>query len=170
MNVIDYDDAGKILSEMVQISRTFRLAGQRSGEQSFSGTRFGFLQHLRTCDARLGELAHRLLISAPVASRAVDSLEAEGMVERRPDPLDARASLISITDQGRSRLAESESSAVQRFAESLDGWSHEESRNAINLLKTLNMHLSALTLPQESTEASPAPAGAKEANESETRG
>ena len=123
--MIDYDDAGKILSEMVQISRTFRIAGQRSGEQSFSGTRFGFLQHLRTCDSRLGELAHRLLISAPVASRAVDSLEAEGMVERRPDPLDARASLISIT---------------------------------------------ALTLPEESTEVVPAPAAAQEVNESETPG
>ena len=168
--MIDYDDAGKILSEMVQISRTFRIAGQRSGEQGFSGTRFGFLQHLRTCDSRLGELAHRLLISAPVASRAVDSLEAEGMGERRPDPLDARASLISITDQGRMRLAESESSAVQRFAESLDGWSQEESRNAISLLKTLNVHLRALTLPEESTEVVPAPAAAQEVNESETPG
>lgn len=168
--MINYDEAGKILSEMVQISRTFRIAGQRSGEQSFSGTRFGFLQHLRSCDARLGELAHRLLISAPVASRAVDSLEAEGMVGRRPDPLDARASLISITDKGRRKLAESETSAVKRFAESLDGWSEEESQNAIKLLKTLNIHLSALTLPQESAEASPIPAGAKEANESETTG
>lgn len=168
--MIDYDDAGKILSEMVQISRTFRLAGQRSSEQSFSGTRFGFLQHLRGCDARLGELAHRLLISAPVASRAVDSLEVEGLVERRTDPLDARASLISITDLGRAKLTESESGAVKRFAESLDGWSPEESLNAINLLKTLNTRLSALTLPQDPAEASPAPTGPKEDNESETTG
>lgn len=143
--MIDYDDAGGILSEMVQISRTFRVAGHRNGEQSFTGTKFGFLQYLRHCDARLGELAHRLFVSAPVASRAIDSLEADGMVERRTDPLDARAFLISITERGRAKLTETESSTVHKFAEALADWSPDDAQRAISILQRLNGHLNEVT-------------------------
>lgn len=151
--MIGENDAARILSEMVQISRTFRTSGQRSREQSLTGTRFGFLQHLRHCDARLGELAHQLLVSAPVASRAVDSLEADGMVERRTDPQDARAFLISMTDRGRAKLAESESHAVRRFAEALADWSPAEAGQAISILERLNLHLSEVTQAPGSVEA-----------------
>lgn len=143
--MINEQEAGLILSEMVQTSRTFRLAGQRNKEQSFTGTRIGFLQHLRHRDARLGELATHLFVSAPVASRAVDCLEADGLVGRRPDPEDARAQLISITDQGRTKLADSETLAVRRFAESLTDWSTDDAAQAIDILQRLNGHLGELT-------------------------
>ena len=83
----------------MSFSRAFRKAGQRSRERSLAGTKYGFLRHLRETDARLGELAHQLVVSAPVASRAVEALEAENLVERRTDPADARAVLISITER-----------------------------------------------------------------------
>src|SRR5690554_5416506 len=102
---------------MVQISRTLRVVSQRSGEENLTGTKFGFLQYLRHCDARLGELAQQMFVSAPVASRAVEALEAEGLVERRTDPADARAVLISITERGRSRIVDSEQRTVRSFAE-----------------------------------------------------
>ncbi|MDJ0316992.1 MULTISPECIES: MarR family winged helix-turn-helix transcriptional regulator [Arthrobacter] len=143
--MIDYDDAGQILSEMVQISRTFRISGQRSRDKSLTGTKFGFLQYLHHRDARLGELAHQLLVSAPVASRAIDSLEADGMVQRRADPQDARAFLISITEHGRANLIESESQAVRRFAESLADWSPSDAAHAISILERLNVHLIEVT-------------------------
>lgn len=142
---------------MVQISRTFRIAGQRSREQSYTGTKFGFLQFLRECDGRLGELAQRLSISAPVASRAVDSLEADGLVERRPDPQDRRAFLISITEGGRALLADSESQVVRSFAESLADWSPADAEQAINTLKRLNLHLREVTQPPDHLETGPDP-------------
>lgn len=151
--MIDNDEAGQILSQMVQISRTFRISGQRSREQSLTGTSFGFLRHLRHSDARLGELAHQLLVSAPVASRAIDSLEADGMVERRADPEDARAALISITDRGRAKLSESESRVVQRFASALADWSPADAAQAISILERLNTHLSEVTQAPDSVEA-----------------
>ncbi|GAA4368493.1 MarR family winged helix-turn-helix transcriptional regulator [Paeniglutamicibacter cryotolerans] len=133
--------AGEILARMVQISRTFRVAGQRSREQSLNGTRFGFLQQLSQADARLGELARRLSVSAPVASRTVDSLETEGLVERHADPSDARAFLVSITGRGRALLGESENHAVRRFATALADWSPQDAEQAIGLLTRLNFHL-----------------------------
>lgn len=139
--MIDDAHAGAILAGMVQIGRTFRVAGQRSGQQSLTGTKYGFLQHLSHCDARLTELAHRLLVSAPVASRAVDALEAEGMLERHTDPADARASLISITERGREQLVASHREAVTQFANQLSEWDAADADRAIDLLHTLNEHL-----------------------------
>lgn len=155
--MIDNSDAGRILSEMVQISRTFRVSGQRSRDQGLSGTKFGFLQHLRDGDARLGELAHQLLVSAPVASRTVDSLEADGMVERRTDPQDARAFLISMTERGRAKLADSESQAVHRFAQALADWSPADADQAIRILERLNVHLSEVTQVPGSVDAASTP-------------
>lgn len=152
--MIDYTQASAILSEMVQIGRTFRVAGQRSGQRSLTGTKYGFLQHLSYCDARLTELAHRLLVSAPVASRAIVSLESDGMVERHADPEDGRASLISITDQGRAKLSESEGNAVDRFADALSKWSPADAEQAISILQELNVHLIDVTEGSESSGAS----------------
>lgn len=145
--MVEYQHAVNILSEMVQIGRTFRVSHQRNTENSFTGTKFGLLQLLSREDARLSELALRMSISAPVASRAIDSLAADGFVERRCDPKDARAQLISITAMGRTRLSESESLAIQRFADALGHWSAEEAVQAATILHELNEHLKEVTSP-----------------------
>ncbi|QYH34557.1 MarR family winged helix-turn-helix transcriptional regulator [Salinibacterium sp. M195] len=147
--MLDDADATAILTGMVTISRTFRKAAQRSRERSLAGTKYGFLRHLLDGDARLGELAHHLIISAPVASRAVEALEADALVERRTDPLDARAILISITEQGRTALAEGDSRIIRKFAVALDDWTPEEAERAISLLNVLNERLADVLQPSE---------------------
>ena len=138
---MDRKDAGEILGEMVRIVRSFRSSGQRSRERSVTGTKMGVLQVLRLGDARLGEIATNLAVSAPVASRAVDALEAEQLLQRRRDTLDARALLISITSAGLEALANREAYVVSRFAEALDDWSPDESAQAIAMLRKLNLSL-----------------------------
>ncbi len=152
--MIEREHAGEILTEMVEIVRAFKMAGQRSRERTLTGTKIGILQHLRRGDARLGELADRQLVSASVTSRAVDSLEADGMVERRADSQDGRAFLISITDRGRKYLTERESYFVDKFAEALIDWTPEEAQQAISMLQKLNTHLGTVTESMEPT-ASP---------------
>ncbi len=142
--MIDDAQAGAILAGMVQIGRTFRVSGQRSGQRSLTGTKYGILQHLSHCDARLTELAHRFLVSVPVASRAVDALEADGLLERRSDPADARASLISVTKRGREQLVASDRETVAQFADALSGWGPGDADRAIELLRTLNGHLESV--------------------------
>lgn len=143
--MINNDQAGEILSEMVEIARTFRIAGQHNRQRSLTGTRFGVLQYLRDCDARLSDVADRLSISASVASRAVDSLELDGLVHRGTDSRDARATSISITGKGRSELSGHESAVVGRFADALEDWSDADAGRAIEMLHRLNRNLGDVT-------------------------
>jgi DNA-binding MarR family transcriptional regulator len=49
---------------------------------------------------RVGALAARLDVSQPTVSDAVAALERKGLVERRPDPTDARAATLRPTPRG----------------------------------------------------------------------
>ena len=53
---------------------------------------------------RLSELSGYLHIAARSTTEVVDALEALGLVERRPDPGDRRATLVEVTEHGASVL------------------------------------------------------------------
>ncbi len=53
---------------------------------------------------RLSELSDHLRIAARSTTEVVDALEARGLVERRPDPGDRRATLVEVTEHGASVL------------------------------------------------------------------
>jgi DNA-binding MarR family transcriptional regulator len=53
---------------------------------------------------RMQQLASKAVLSRTQVSRIVTELEAEGLVERIPDPADGRATLAHITDTGRHAL------------------------------------------------------------------
>jgi len=53
---------------------------------------------------RLSELSDRLRIAPRSATEVVDALESRGLVRRRPDPGDRRATLVEVTDDGASVL------------------------------------------------------------------
>ena len=53
---------------------------------------------------RLSALSDHLRIAARSATEVVDALEARGLVERRPDPGDRRATLVELTGHGTSVL------------------------------------------------------------------
>ena len=74
-----------------------------------SGTRLDLLVRLSFATGnqlRAVELCEQLLKSPGYVSRVIDSAEAAGLVERRPDPTDGRAQLVGLTDSGRSVLDE----------------------------------------------------------------
>jgi DNA-binding MarR family transcriptional regulator len=49
---------------------------------------------------RLGALSEHLRIAPRSATEVVDTLAAAGLVERRPDPADRRATLVALTARG----------------------------------------------------------------------
>ena len=53
---------------------------------------------------RLSELSDHLHIAPRSATEVVDALETRGLVERRPDPGDRRATLVEVTEHGVSVL------------------------------------------------------------------
>ncbi|MCC5782768.1 MULTISPECIES: MarR family winged helix-turn-helix transcriptional regulator [Kocuria] len=54
---------------------------------------------------RTVQLAEQARVTKQTASLLVQALEEEGYVERRPDPADARARLVSVAERGRAAQA-----------------------------------------------------------------
>ncbi|GAA4575500.1 hypothetical protein GCM10023176_44920 [Micromonospora coerulea] len=55
---------------------------------------------LRHGPMRLSALAEHLHIAPRSTTEVVDGLQERGLVERRPDPEDRRATLVALTDEG----------------------------------------------------------------------
>ncbi|RZU61618.1 MarR family winged helix-turn-helix transcriptional regulator [Zhihengliuella halotolerans] len=58
------------------------------------------LKRAPDCGLRLGDLNEHLLLSQPSLSRMIDRLVERGLVARIADPSDARAVLITLTEEG----------------------------------------------------------------------
>lgn len=67
---------------------------------------------------RPGELAERLRIAPRSATEVVDDLQERGLVRRDPDPADRRATLVSLTGEGRAageRIKAARQAEAERF-------------------------------------------------------
>src|SRR3954449_2314398 len=93
------------VSQLVRTGRrvSARAAGQLYGDLPSYG--WALLVPLqRDGDLRCSALAARTGVDVSVASRQVAVLERSGYVERRPDPVDGRASLLRVTPAGLAAL------------------------------------------------------------------
>ena len=68
---------------------------------------------------------------------ALDALEGEGLVERKPDPRDRRARTVEVTDAGRELLARAEGIVVDVEDGVLSDLDDEEQRVLRDLLRRL---------------------------------
>ena len=80
-------------------------------------------------------------IDKGAVSRQVQHLTDLGLVQRAPDPADGRASLLSVTDTARERLAEVQRQRLARFEERLGGWSDADLRSFAESLARYNASL-----------------------------
>ncbi|HEY8545770.1 MAG TPA: MarR family transcriptional regulator [Acidimicrobiales bacterium] len=55
---------------------------------------------------RLGELSTCVDVAPRTMTSTIEAMERDGLVERRPDPNDGRATIVRITDAGRRSFAE----------------------------------------------------------------
>jgi DNA-binding MarR family transcriptional regulator len=67
----------------------------------------------RTGPCRLSDLVRTEQIKQPALTSAVAKLERDGLVERRPDPGDRRASMLSLTADGRSLVSRRHADRVE---------------------------------------------------------
>lgn len=102
---------------------------------------FSVLGHLERADPPgrlpMSELAARLRVrySQPGLSRAVQRMEADGLVRRAPDPDDGRAAIVVMTARGRRFLRRAEQ--VYRAALDETFAAHVDRAAARNLLAVL---------------------------------
>jgi DNA-binding MarR family transcriptional regulator len=105
------------------------------GELELSLSQLKLLMMLsREGERTLKDLAEKLVLSLPAASRAVDGLHRRGMVVRREDELDRRQKRVAITPAG-SEVVESLSAArlagIETFIASLTAEEQENLARAL---------------------------------------
>jgi DNA-binding MarR family transcriptional regulator len=69
---------------------------------------------------RISDLAAAELVAQPTMTGIVGRLEQDGLARRSPDPADARAVLVALTDAGRAELATVRGSRAEVLQSRLD--------------------------------------------------
>jgi DNA-binding MarR family transcriptional regulator len=80
------------------------------------------------------QLSQRLLVTKGNACMTLQAMEAEGLVQRRPDPTDQRAHRLYLTNAGRQRLAKTKPARALLMARTLGSFSPDELRTLRKLL------------------------------------
>ena len=83
---------------------------------------------------RASELAACVHSDLSTVSRQVAGLVADGLLERRADPVDGRASLLALTAAGEAAVAAREAGRVAFFARVLDGWTEGDLRQFASMI------------------------------------
>jgi len=87
------------------------------------------------------DLAGRLRIDPSTASRHLRALERRGLVARRPDPVDRRASRLLLSEAGRDVLLRTRDVALNDFEVALGDWSAADRARLAALLERLRADL-----------------------------
>ena len=102
-DVVSRDDLGFLLAKAMQrwnelLAARFAAAGYDDIRPSYGSV---LLPLYEEDGLRMGELARRARLSKQTMTDMIRRLERDGLVERRSDPNDARASLIFLTARSR---------------------------------------------------------------------
>ena len=136
--------------ELRQLFRVMRLIRQHDAyhESRVPAGLAGLLAEIARNDpdspaCHVKDLAARTGLDASTVSRAVSSLVADGLVERRTDPADKRASVLTLTAAGRTALAEKHAWYAGLFAQALGDWSTPELESLLGSLRRMSEDLLA---------------------------
>ncbi len=83
------------------------------------------------------ELANLMAIENPTLVRLLDSLEQQGLIERRPCPNDRRARRLYLTDAGRAFMDDLSARAAKLREEMLDGIGDQEVACALKVFQKI---------------------------------
>lgn len=89
---------------VLPVDRVLQVADRETGCSSAQLSALGVIIYLKA--TTLSKLAACERIAAPTASRIVESLVREGLIERVPDAQDRRAVCVSATEKGRRVIVE----------------------------------------------------------------
>lgn len=135
-----------LLLQLVRLSGRFQRRKQQRVNQPFesrSGLNikaFHVLYLIAGGCQQPGELVSQLGIPNSTATRLLDSLTAEGLIERQPAPQDQRQSLLSLTIAGQQRYTEAMQIYLDCLQTGFGHWPVHELENAIAALSALENH------------------------------
>jgi DNA-binding MarR family transcriptional regulator len=121
-----------VTESFIDLQRTVRRAKARllaaAGDDVESASHLLLRAVLADGPMRASALAASVHADLSTVSRQVTVLVGRGLLERRADQLDGRASLLAVTEAGRAAIAEHERGRQAFFDEMLTGWSTVELR------------------------------------------
>ncbi|MBN8867079.1 MAG: MarR family transcriptional regulator [Solirubrobacterales bacterium] len=85
-----------------------------------------------------GELARIEGVQRPTVTRVVNRLLENGLIERREDPEDRRSALLTLTDQGRTYLAEHRSRKSAWLADLIEELPQEDAETLARAAQILS--------------------------------
>ncbi len=124
-----------------RLSKPVRLAGQSGFTVLDRPAYQALLRIVEEGPLRSTALAKLVGVDLSVVSRQVKSLEDVGFVQREPDPLDARAALVSATESGASALAFARVKRSEVLDEVLADWPSEDKDALVRLLTRFTAEL-----------------------------
>ncbi|SDY25534.1 DNA-binding transcriptional regulator, MarR family [Modestobacter sp. DSM 44400] len=138
---ITRDTSERLTAGVGRLVRTGRQLGHRAAADLYGDlppSGWALLASLEQGgEQRCSALADKLWVDVSVASRQVSALERSGYVARRPDPLDGRASLISVSAEGVAALARVRELRSQWAFGALEHWREDEARQFSVLLERM---------------------------------
>ncbi|WP_150463049.1 MarR family winged helix-turn-helix transcriptional regulator [Nesterenkonia ebinurensis] len=87
---------------------------------------------------RMTDISKHLGVGKPTLSRQLTTLAERGFITKKADPADGRALVISLTEQGKSRLDAAQKQRSERYLHMLEVWSEEEIMTLSGLVAKLN--------------------------------
>jgi len=135
------DDLG---ASVVGLLRTWRCLTRRGPESSRARLSALEMCHLIGPDEhRLSTLAELRNVDQSVISRQIGELEAQGLVCRRPDPADGRASLVRLTPDGLVLLDQARALRRAWLRDALARTPTVDVRTAVELITALTAELAS---------------------------
>ena len=137
---------GELEVELTRLLRRARSAQQRTAAQvhpDLDSAGYAVLVTVRELSqssggARGGEVSDALGLHKSTTSRNLTTLEALGLVERIPDPQDARARQVRLTAEGADALERSFAGRRDRLRTRLESWDQSDIATLAGLLRRLN--------------------------------
>jgi DNA-binding MarR family transcriptional regulator len=117
---------------------------RKAGDPETSARAF-LLGHVdRLAPVRATDLADHVALDLSTISRHLRGLEDAGLLTRSPDPDDRRASLLSLTDEGRVFLGDAVRARTAMLASATAGWPSADVSDLSELLARLAHDLETL--------------------------
>jgi DNA-binding MarR family transcriptional regulator len=110
------------------------LLAQARVDADQAGLAILYVLHLAGANLRLCDLAEQLRIDAPAVTRKAQQLERSGLVSRTQDLLDARATRIQLTAQGRRTISRFLAARRTWLTSILADWSDADRADLARLL------------------------------------
>ena len=137
--------AHELNTEIFHLTRTMQVLKNNvasSGGDGVPWSTYLLLFHLIAGGPRrAGALAETACIDPSTVSRQVDWLVRMGLVERRADPSDGRATLLHATDAGVAVQQQMRAGRDRMMADVLRDWPQDDVRHLTRLMARLNENL-----------------------------